>query len=136
MNKLFIKSTIILLILILLSACGDEENTSPIVSTNDTDSSEEVPENAVRLTISMYDGQQFINEQQVEIEEGANLLEVLDQTFYIETDENNELTSIERMKVSEEEDTSWHLFVNDELSDIPAKDYILSGGEKIVLDLQ
>ena len=135
MNKLFIKSTI-LLILILLSACGDEENTSPIVSTNDTDSSEEVPENAVRLTISMYDGQQFINEQQVEIEEGANLLEVLDQTFYIETDENNELTSIERMKVSEEEDTSWHLFVNDELSDIPAKDYILSGGEKIVLDLQ
>ncbi len=74
--------------------------------------------------------------QQVEIEEGANLLEVLDQTFYIETDENNELTSIERMKVSEEEDTSWHLFVNDELSDIPAKDYILSGGEKIVLDLQ
>lgn len=137
MNKRLINVLIIFAVLLFLAACGNSnEETTTTVSTNETGEMNDVPENEVRLTISINDGEQFINEQQVEIEDGANLLEVLDDTFYIETDEDDELTSIERVAISEEEDTSWHLFVNDEISDVPAKDYTLSGGDRIILDLQ
>jgi len=128
----------ILFIPFLLIACSEDgqENQLTSVSTNETGESEEVADNAVRITISTDDGGQFLNEQEVEIEEGANLLEVLKATFFIEVDEENEITSIERMQADEEDNTSWKLFVNDELSDIPAKDYSLEGGEKIIFDLQ
>lgn len=138
MNKKLINLLIILIVFLFLAACGSSsgEDTTTTVRTNETGELEDVPENEVRLTISINNGEQYINEQQVEIEDGANLLEVLDETFYIETDEDDELTSIERIAISEEEGTSWHLFVNDDLSDIPAKDYTLNGGERIILDLQ
>lgn len=138
MNKKLINLLIILAVFLFLAACGSSngEDTTTTVRTNETGEIDDVPGNEVRLTISINNGEQFINEQQVEIEDGANLLEVLDETFYIETDEDEELTSIERVAISEEEGTSWHLFVNDDLSDIPAKDYTLNGGERIILDLQ
>lgn len=136
-KRLFMAFTI-LFIPFLLIACSDDgqENQLTSVSTNDTGDSEEVADNAVRITISTDDGRQFLNEQEVEIEEGDNLLEVLKATFFIEVDEESKITSIERMQANEEDNTSWKLFVNDELSDIPAKDYSLEGGEKIVFDLQ
>ena len=128
----------ILFIPFLLIACSDDEQENQLtsVSTNETGESAEVADNAVRITISTDDGSQFLNEQEVEIEEGANLLEVLKATFFIEVDGDQEITSIERMQVDEEDNTSWKLFVNDELSDIPAKDYSLEGGEKVIFDLQ
>lgn len=136
-NKMW-KSMILLSMFVLLSACssngqGDQTTT---VSTNETGHSEELADNVVRLTVSMDNGSQFVNEQEVEIEEGANLLDVMKETFFVETNDENEITSIERMQIDEEENTSWVLFVNDEISDTPAKDYMLNGGEKIVFDLQ
>ena len=137
MNKKLINIFVLFTVFLFLAACGNSnEETNTTVSTNETGETDSVPENAVRLTISINDGEQFINEQQVEIEESANLLEVLDETFYIETDGEDVITSIERVQASEEEGTSWHLFVNDELSDVPAKDYTLNGGDRITLDLQ
>lgn len=138
MHKRLLMAFTILFIPFLLIACSEDgqENQLTSVSTNETGESEEVADNAVRITISTDDGGQFLNEQEVEIKEGANLLEVLKATFFIEVDEENEITSIERMQADEEDNTSWKLFVNDELSDIPAKDYSLEGGEKIIFDLQ
>lgn len=131
------KTGLLLFLAILLIACSsnDGENVNTTVSTNETGTSEDVPENEVRITISINDGEQYINEQQVEIADGANLLEVLEDTFFVETDEADEIISIERMRVNEDDGTSWHLYVDGELADIPAKDYVLTGGEKIILDL-
>lgn len=137
MKKTGLSWVILIISLMVLAACSeDSENTNTVISTNETGNTIEVPEGEVRLTVSLNDGEQFINEQQVKIEEGANLLDVLKKTFYVETDDNNEITSIERMKVSEEDNTTWKLFVNDKLSDVSAKDYTLNGGERITLDLQ
>jgi hypothetical protein len=124
---------IILCSTLLLVACSDSEPTTT-VSTNETGTSDEVPEDAVRITVSLDEGQQFINEQEVQIESGANLLEVMDETFFIETNEEQEIITIERQG-SEEEDTTWNLYINDEPSDTLAKDYTITGGEKIVFDL-
>ena len=121
----------------ILAACSNnEEKVNTVVSTNETSESDKVADNAVRITISMEDGAQFLNEQEVEIEKDANLLEVLQQTFFVETNNDGEVTSIERMKANEEGNTTWNLYVNDKYSDIPAKDYTLNGGEKIIFDLQ
>lgn len=126
---------LVLLLLLLLAACNSGgKNTNVTVSTNQTGKTEEVPENEVRITISINDGKQFINEQQVEIENGANLLEVLADTFFIETDENDEIISIERREASE--NSSWKLFINGEITETRAADYKLTGGEKIIFDLQ
>ncbi|WP_405101364.1 DUF4430 domain-containing protein [Oceanobacillus sp. FSL H7-0719] len=136
------KDIFILLILgaivTILAACSnnEEEKVNTVVSTNETSESDKVADNTVRITISMQDGAQFLNEQEVEIEKDANLLEVLQQTFFVETNDDGEVTSIERMKVDEEANTTWNLYVNDKYSDIPAKDYTLNGGEKIIFDLQ
>lgn len=123
---------------VLLAACSaDEQNRqTTTVGTNETDHSEEVPDQAVRMTISLEDGSQFINEQQVQIEKGMNLLDLLEDTFFVETNDQGEITSIERMRADQEKGTSWKLYINDEAVDIQAKDYTLSGGEKIVFDLQ
>lgn len=74
------KTGLLLFLAILLIACSgnDGENVNTTVSTNETGTSENVPENEVRITISINDGEQYINEQQVEIADGANLLDVLE----------------------------------------------------------
>ena|SRR5699024_647092 len=135
-NKLILFGSLILLTVVFAACSNDEENNNTSVSTNESGHSDEVAENLVRITISINDGEQFINEEEVEIEAGENLLEILRKTFFIETDEEDTITSIERMQVEEEEGTTWVLFVNDDKVDIPAKDYTVSGGERIIFDLQ
>lgn len=137
MKNKFIFITSLLLLVVILAACSkDDENSNTSVSTNESGQTEEIGENAVRITISLNDGEQFVNEQEVEIEEGEVLLNILEDTFFVETNEEDVVTSIERMQVDEEENTTWVLFVNDEQLDTPAKDYTVTGGEKITLDLQ
>lgn len=142
-RQLVMKKQILILLILssiacILAACSnnEQENVNTVVSTNETGDSENVAKNAVRITISMEDGAQFLNEQEIEIEEGSNLLEVLQETFFVEINEDREITSIERMHVDEEEGTTWNLYVNDKYTDIPAKDYHLNGGEKIIFDLE
>ena len=117
----------------LLAACSDDATNSR-VTTNDTGSN--LGDDMVRLTISLGDGAQFINEQEVEIEEGANLLEVLEKTFYVETNDEGVIRSIERQKVDPEKENKWVLIVNDEPTNTPPKDFILTGGQRITFDLQ
>lgn len=117
----------------LLAACSDDATNSR-VTTNNTGSN--LGDDMVRLTISLGDGAQFINEQEVEIEEGANLLEVLEKTFYVETNDEGVIRSIERQKVDPEKENKWVLIVNDEPTNTPPKDFILTGGQRITFDLQ
>lgn len=136
MKKQIIYFLSLLFIITILAACGtNDENNNTTVSTSNSGQSE-VADNAVRITISINNGEQFVNEQEVEIEAGANLLEVLEKTFYVDTNEDNEITSIERVKSNEEENTTWVLIIDDVLSQTLAKDYTLNGGEKITFDLQ
>lgn len=135
MNKKKLVVLCFIFIIGLLAACnGDDEASNSRVTTNDTGT--DLGDDMVRLTISINNGSQFINEQEVEIEEGANLLEVLEKTFYVETNDEGVIRSIERQKVDTEKNTKWVLIVNDEPTDTPAKDFTLTGGQRITFDLQ
>jgi len=139
MNNWVLRMVTILAAAALLVGCSangnNETNSNSSVSTNNTGGTEEVAEDAVRITISLNEGTQFINETEVPYEEGAILMDVLEENFFVEQ-ENGDITSIERMEASEEDNTAWMLYVNDELSSVGAAEYEVQPGDKIVFDLQ
>ncbi|AXI09373.1 hypothetical protein CUC15_10770 [Oceanobacillus zhaokaii] len=123
----------------LLIGCSSEEseNNNTTVSTNNTSQSEEVAEDSVRITVSINDGEEFVDEKEIVIEEGDILMDVMEKNFYIETEfDGTFITSIERVAASEEDKTAWMFFVNDEMATVGAAEYELTPGDKIVFDLQ
>lgn len=125
-------------VVLLLAGCSSnepEEHSNVNISTNETGSTEEVAEDAVRITISLNNGQQYLNETEIPYEENKDLLHLLKQNFFVE-EENGVITSIERQQASEEEQTEWIIYVNDEQVDIDPAEYVVQPGDKIQLDLQ
>lgn len=124
-----------LIIGLLLGCASDtEEGSNTRVSTND---SGELAEDEVRITISINEGEEYVGEEAVSIEEGDILLEVLQDNFYVETDQGGQfITSIERVEANDEDQTAWMYTVNGEMAQVGAGDYELSPGDKVVFDLQ
>ncbi|RKQ16144.1 DUF4430 domain-containing protein [Oceanobacillus bengalensis] len=125
----------------LLAACAQDEDTQThsnvTTSTTDTTQSEEVAEGHVRITVSINEGEEFLTEKEIAIEDGDILIDVMEENFYIETAFDGEfITSIERVAASDEEQTSWMFFVNDEMPTVGAAEYELSSGDKVLFDLQ
>lgn len=129
---------ITLFMVVVLFGCSSEgNNTNTTVSTNSTSQSEEVAEDSVRITISINEGEEFVNEKEIGIEEGDILMDAMKENFYVETEyDGTFITSIERVAASDEEKTSWMFFVNDEMATVGAAEYQLSPGDKVVFDLQ
>lgn len=131
---------IMLLSFVLLAACGnsgeENENSNTSVSTNDSSGEEQkLAEDEVRITITIDDGNQYVSEEIVQVEEGDILLNVLEDAFYVEED-NGFITSIERVSDDEDEGKYWMYYVDGEPSPVGAGEYELNGGEEITFDLQ
>src|SRR5690606_27572696 len=127
---------LIFVILIVLGACSsNESNSNVITTTTNSSDSEEVKEGFIRVTVSMDNGSQYITEEEISIDEGKSLLDVMISNFFIEQS-NGKITSIERVKASKDENTEWKYFVNGEEIDVIPRDYIPASGDKIVFDLQ
>ena len=122
----------------LLLGCStdssEQNNSNTRVSTNE--SSQELAEDEVRITISIDHGTEHVNEKSISIEEGDILLNVLEENFFIESDDSDFITSIERVEASDEEKTAWMYTVNGEMATVGAGDYELSPGDEVVFDLQ
>ncbi|WP_249871897.1 DUF4430 domain-containing protein [Oceanobacillus saliphilus] len=139
MKKLGMLFSVIIMSVGLLIGCasGEETNQNTSVSTNNTSHSEEVAEDAVRITITIDEGAEFVNEQEIPISEGDILMDVMEENFFIETEfDGTFITSIERVAASDEDQTAWMFFVNDEMPTVGASEYELSPGDKVVFDLQ
>ena len=138
LKKWFSYVGVLLLSIGLLLGCAndtaEENNSNTRVSTNE--SSQELAEDEVRITISIDHGSEHINEESISIEEGDILLDVLEENFYIESDDSGFITSIERVEASDEEKTAWIYTVNGEMATVGAGDYELSPGDEVVFDLQ
>ncbi|GEN85399.1 DUF4430 domain-containing protein [Oceanobacillus sp. FSL W8-0428] len=131
---------IMLISFVLLAACGnngdENENSNTSVSTNESSGEEqELAEDEVRITITIDDGNQYVSEEIVQVEEGDILLNVLEDAFYVEED-NGFITSIERVSDDEDEGKYWMYYVDGESSPVGAGEYELNGGEEIIFDLQ
>ncbi|WP_067725398.1 DUF4430 domain-containing protein [Oceanobacillus damuensis] len=139
MKKWMLMFTVIILSAGLLIGCTSEDDTNQntSVSTNETSDTEQVAEDSVRITVSINEGEEFVTEEEIEIEEGDILMDVMEENFYIETEfDGTYITSIERVAASDEDGTAWMFFVNDEMPTVGASEYELSPGDKVVFDLQ
>ncbi|WP_087971566.1 DUF4430 domain-containing protein [Oceanobacillus rekensis] len=140
MKKWILQLVVIMAVGLLFGCSSDgdtEQNTNTRVSTNDTSDTGEVSEESVRITISINEGVESVNEQEIPIEEGDILMDVMEENFYIETEfDGTFITSIERVEASEEDQTAWMFFVNDEMPTVGANEYELSPGDVVVFDLQ
>ncbi|WP_010530848.1 DUF4430 domain-containing protein [Lentibacillus jeotgali] len=142
MNKLFLRIASILVVIGLIAGCSagggeqSESNNGTKTSTNENTDGE-LSEDEIRMTISKDQGSEYIAEKEIEIEEGAVLMDVLQENFYVETKENGQfITSIERVSAKEDEQKSWIFKVNGEMANVGAAEYELSPGDKVTFDLQ
>lgn len=142
MNKWLKFFSIVLLSFVFLAACGngedaeENEHSNTSVSTNESSGEDqELAEDEVRLTITIDEGNQYVSEEIVQIEEGDILLDVMKDAFYVEED-SGFITSIERVSDDEDEGKYWMYFVDGEFAAVGAGEYELNGGEEITFDLQ
>lgn len=140
MNKWFLRIASLLVAIGLLVGCGAEEQgqTNSQEAENTTgENSEEQSEENVRITISKDKGSEYINEKEVEFEEGATLMEVMEKNFEVETDfDGGFITSIDGVAPKDGEQKSWMFTVNGEMPTVGAKEFKLSPGDEVTFDLQ
>ncbi|WP_106497371.1 DUF4430 domain-containing protein [Lentibacillus sp. Marseille-P4043] len=127
----------------LLTGCGDSDEQEKQATSNDnqteqqSNSEGEESEDTVTITISKDKETEYIDEKDVAIEDGANLMDVMEENFTIETDfDGAYITSIEGVAQDKGEQTAWMFFVNGETAMEGAKDIELSPGDEVSFDLQ
>lgn len=135
-------SPLIVVVFILIGCSDDAGNTNQGESTNNqtetednNTQSEANEEEQVSITISEDDGEEVHAEEKVDVEEGAILMDVLDENFDIEEDDGF-ITAIDGIENDEEEGKYWMYDVNDEMAQVGADEFELSPGDDVVFDLQ
>ncbi len=132
------------IIVALLGACGTSDNTEGATPKNDTQNNQTTTEDEtaeqedmVLITISKNAGEETLDEKTVPIEEGALLIEVMEEHFDLETDFDGAfIVSIDGVGPEEDEEIAWMYTVNDEVAMVGANEYELEPGDEVVFDLQ
>ncbi|RYG73638.1 DUF4430 domain-containing protein [Lentibacillus lipolyticus] len=125
----------------LIAGCGaNEEQQSQTGNQNqqteDKENTEEQSEDTVKITITKDNGEEYIHEKDIEVEEGAILMDVLKENFYVETEQAGKfITSIERVAPKEGENKAWMFTVNGKMANVGAASYELSPGDEVNFDL-
>lgn len=135
-------SPLMVVVLILVGCSDDAGDTNQAESANnqtETENnnaqSEENEEEHVSITISEDNGEEVHAEEEVDVEEGAILMDVLKENFDIEEDDGF-ITEIEGIESDEQEGKYWMYDVNDEMAQVGADEFELSPGDDVVFDLQ
>ncbi|AUJ26376.1 DUF4430 domain-containing protein [Virgibacillus dokdonensis] len=125
----------------LLVGCGNDDSGTTAPSSNQPSENqvtqEEQAAETVLITISKDDGAEYLHEKEIPIEQGDTLMDVMEENFYVETEQNGEfITSIERLSAKEGEKKGWIYTVNGEMPNVGAAEYELKPGDKVVFDFQ
>ncbi|MTW84979.1 DUF4430 domain-containing protein [Virgibacillus dakarensis] len=129
----------------VLGGCGTGEESSEKAATNDKQTEQqsgdqaatEKNEEMVTITISKDKETEYIDEKKIPIEDGAVLIDVMEDNFAIETDyDGGFITSIEGVAPKKDEQKAWMVFVNGEMTSKGVKDIKLSPGDNVSFDLQ
>lgn len=87
------------------------------------------------ITISKDRGEEIIAQEEIAIEEGAILMDVLKENFDIE-ETGGLITAIEGISQDEEEEKYWIYTVNGEMAMVGANEYELEADDEVTFDLQ
>lgn len=128
----------------LLGACGsndgqEDTTTNDSTANSETESTNENEEESdeIEITISKNDGDETLDQKTVSIEDGAILMDVMEENFDLETEyEGAFVSSIDGIGPEEDEEVAWMYFVNDKTPNVGADEYELEYGDEVVFDLQ
>src|SRR5690625_3523401 len=114
--------------MLLLVGCGTDEQKN----TNDQASTEE---GTIHIIISDEEADEVYSEDEVTIEEGAILMDVMQENYDIE-EEDGFIHGIDGISPEEGEQKAWIYSVNGEDALVGAAEYELSIDDEVVFDLQ
>src|SRR5699024_182969 len=121
-------------LLIFLPACSSADN-SPTKDATNQETSEQTEK--ATFVISKDKGEEVIKTKDVDIKKDDILLDVLEEHFDVETDEEGSfITSIEGIKDKKGEQKAWIYTVNDEMGTVGADQYKLQPDDKVEFDFQ
>lgn len=126
--------TLVLAAGLLLGCSNDTTEETDNTSTENQTQSEETQEQAVHITISEDNGEEVLSEKDIEIEEGAILMDVLKDNYEIEED-GGFITGIDGVTAEDGEEKYWMYEVNGEMAEVGANEYELEAGDDVVFDL-
>jgi len=118
-----------------LAACGGEESPSTTNENNNEEKQEEQQE-VVQVTVSQNNGEKVITEKEVEIEDGATVMEVMENNFEIETASGGGfITTIEGVEADQSESMAWMYTINGKEVEVGAKEYELEPDDEVIWDM-
>ncbi|MFD2045896.1 DUF4430 domain-containing protein [Ornithinibacillus salinisoli] len=130
MSKWVLRIATLLFVLGFVAGCGNENPSGDNGDANVADGEE-----SVEILISKDEGAEVITKEEISIEEGDILMEVMKEHFDVEED-GGFITSIEGISPEEGEQKAWMYFINGESASVGANEYELTPGEEINFDLQ
>lgn len=139
------KLIVALLSLGLLFGCSNDQSTNDSSNNNKTENnasenvSQEETAEIVTVVISKNNGEEIIEEKEIEIEAGkeVTVMDVMQENFEIETQFDGAfVSSINGVAASEEDKTAWMYSVNGEDAMVGANEFKLEPEDKIEFDLQ
>ncbi|HLR65085.1 MAG TPA: DUF4430 domain-containing protein [Pseudogracilibacillus sp.] len=129
--------TIFSIVLMIVGCSNNNELTNN--NTNNTNNVENVENEEgqieVLISITKEEGEEEISTKEVKVEEGAILMDVLEDNFEIE-EENGLITSIDGVEADDSEQIAWMYFVNGDFASVGANEYELQAGDDVNFDLQ
>lgn len=87
----------------------------------------------VEIIISVENGEELIAEENLAIEKGKNLMEVMEENFDIVND-GGFISAINEIKPEDGEPYAWFYTINGEYAQTGAEDYIIEDGDVIEFD--
>ncbi|MDL4840762.1 DUF4430 domain-containing protein [Aquibacillus rhizosphaerae] len=129
MKKFYVSLLSLFLAVGLLVGCGQENTNQENTQTAETETEE-----SVAITISQDNGAEVIAEEEIAIEDGAILMDVLKENFEIE-ETDGFITGIEGVTSAEGEEKYWMYDVNGEPATLGANELELSPDDEVVFDL-
>ncbi|RDY70133.1 DUF4430 domain-containing protein [Halobacillus trueperi] len=114
----------------MLAGCGTQEG-----SETSATQEEQVQEVTVQVQLSKNDGAEMIAEDEITVEEGTTLMEVMEDNYEVEQSEGF-INSIEGIAGNQEEKMAWMYTINGDEAMVGANEYEVEDGDEIVFDYQ
>lgn len=112
----------------ILLGCGSADS-------DQSDGQTEVQNLQVEIVVSQENGAEILAQEELEIEEGLTLMEVMKENFEVEEEEGF-ISAINGLQAEEGESYAWLYTINGEQATVGAADYEIENGDVIEFDFQ
>ncbi|MBH0229631.1 DUF4430 domain-containing protein [Halobacillus yeomjeoni] len=130
MKKMYVLLLSVLLAGGVLSGCGTVQQDGSQANASQQEEKEEI---SVVVKITKQNGEEKLVDQEISVEEGSTLMELMKENFDVEESEGF-INEIEGISMNQEKKMAWMYTINGEEAMVGANEYQLEQGDVIVFD--